>query len=224
MPFVTVWPTPNGLPTAKTRSPTRISSLSRNARLEARKVGFAVSKRQGLCAHHPARLGLKLATVRQHDGQLLRAVDNMMIGHNQPRTVNNHAEPSDCWVRRRGGKIIAKNCWKNGSSNNRGDAERRGAHRHSQHLEQLVRPQAQRKVEPERYFRAPRALCACASGKPRERKKPQKNKKTRGRTSCLFSKRSDVPMGIKRRLRHPHQPEQDHYLGRAHPDRGRQIR
>ena len=54
-------------------------------------------------------LGLKLATVRQHDGQLLRAVDNMMIGHNQPRTVNNHARAQRLLGAPAGsGKIIAK--------------------------------------------------------------------------------------------------------------------
>ena len=126
MPLVTVWPTPKGLPMASTRSPTSRSSESLKFQGRQR-LAFAVDAQHGqvgaLVREHD--LGLELAPVGQHHGDLVGALDDVMVGHDQAVRVDDHAGAErvlDALARAgRKPKSSPKKRLKNGSSNS-GDA------------------------------------------------------------------------------------------------------
>ena len=90
MPCVTVWLSPNGLPIASTTSPARSSSerpigmtggsLSRHA--QNRQIGVRV---------HADDLGRGDAPVRQLHADLIRALDDMVIGDDVTGPIDDHA-------------------------------------------------------------------------------------------------------------------------------------
>ena len=83
MPAVTVPPRPNGLPIASTQSPTR--SLSRIAELHRGQRLVRLHLQQGDVAGlvAPDHLRLQRGVVLQGDGDLVGAVDHVIVGHHQ---------------------------------------------------------------------------------------------------------------------------------------------
>ena len=79
MPIVTVWPTPSGLPTASTTSPTRTASESPSVSV-CRLVPSIFSDRQIARLIRADDLGLEAAAVGQLDVHLLGAVDDVVVG------------------------------------------------------------------------------------------------------------------------------------------------
>ena len=91
MPAVTVPPSPNGLPIAITGSPTR--TLSESAKVAERQRSSAVDLDQRevgvrILADH---LGRQLAAVLQGDGDLVGAVDDVVVGDDQAVVVDDEA-------------------------------------------------------------------------------------------------------------------------------------
>ena len=84
MPLVTVWPTPNGLPMASTRSPTSMPlGIREGQRRKLLALGIDAQHRQvGPLVIGDDR-GVELAPVAEHDGDLLGAVDHMLVGDDQ---------------------------------------------------------------------------------------------------------------------------------------------
>ena len=79
MPIVTVWPTPSGLPTASTTSPTRTASESPSVSV-CRLVPSIFRTARSLGSIRPDDLGLEAAAVGQLDVHLLGAVDDVVVG------------------------------------------------------------------------------------------------------------------------------------------------
>src|SRR5690606_2183101 len=84
MPMVTVWPTPNGLPMASTRSPTSSSSESRSARVGSGAPGASIRS----SADHPRG---EFAPVGQRDGDLVAVLDDVIVGDDQSVRADDHA-------------------------------------------------------------------------------------------------------------------------------------
>ena len=92
MPWVTVWPTPNGLPMASTTSPTceriGIAELDRRKALVAvldpqhREIGARVAQHD---------LGLELTLVGERNLDLVGALDDVMVGDDQAARIDDDA-------------------------------------------------------------------------------------------------------------------------------------
>ena len=80
MPIVTVWPTPSGLPTASTTSPTRTRvGVAERQRLQVRAPSiFSTARSLGCVGADDLRL--EAAAVGQLDGDLLGALDDVVVG------------------------------------------------------------------------------------------------------------------------------------------------
>ena len=92
MPLVTVWPTPKGSPMASTRSPT--STLSELAKLKRRQVRARPADLQhrqigALVLEHD--VGREFALVGQRHLDLIGVLDDVEIGHDQARRVDDDA-------------------------------------------------------------------------------------------------------------------------------------
>jgi hypothetical protein len=81
MPAVTEWPRPKGLPMAITQSPTRALSESPNLTPAAASC-WAVDLQHGNVdpAVRADQLGLELGVVAQDDGNVLRPLDDVVVG------------------------------------------------------------------------------------------------------------------------------------------------
>ncbi len=85
MPLVTVWPTPNGLPMASTRSPTSRSSES--PKLERRQIfvlaGIDLEDGEIGALVGEQELGFEFAPVGEHDADVGAAQDHMVVGDDE---------------------------------------------------------------------------------------------------------------------------------------------
>ena len=91
MPWVTVWPTPNGSPMAMTKSPTSSASESPSSStgkfppplsLQHREIGARI-------AQHDLRL--ELALVGERDLHVGHALDHVMVGDDEARRIDDDA-------------------------------------------------------------------------------------------------------------------------------------
>ena len=122
MPLVTVWPTPNGLPIASTRSPTSRSSESRNGSVGS--VAPLVSMRssaRSICSSWAISLAANsrpsLSTTRISSAPSM----TWLLVTTRPSASTMTPEPSAFWMRSRERPKLnssPKNCLKNGSSKN----------------------------------------------------------------------------------------------------------
>jgi hypothetical protein len=76
MPLETVCPNPNGLPIARTRSPTSNASESPN------RIAGNFSPRK--------YLGVEFAPVREHDFDAVGILNDVMVGDDDTASVDNH--------------------------------------------------------------------------------------------------------------------------------------
>ena len=91
MPEVTVWPSPNGLPMAITRSPTSSRLESPNAQLGELLAGDAQQRHVGggIAAD---QLGRELAAVLEGDGDPVGVGHDVVVGQDQPAAgIDDHA-------------------------------------------------------------------------------------------------------------------------------------
>ena len=91
MPCVTLWPTPNGLPMAMTKSPT--SSASESPRSSAGNSPGALDLQHGQIGAGVAQhdLGLVFMLVGDRDLHVGHAFDDMVIGDHEAAGVDDHA-------------------------------------------------------------------------------------------------------------------------------------
>ena len=82
MPLVTVWPMPNGLPIASTRSPTSSRSESPSGSVGSA-VGLDVQEREVGGLVGADQLGPELAPIGQHHHDLVGILDHVVIGDDQ---------------------------------------------------------------------------------------------------------------------------------------------
>ena len=83
MPLVTVWPMPNGLPIASTRSPTSSASESPIGSA-GRPSALDVEQREvGRPGRAPITRALELAPVGRHDHDLVGVLDHVVVGDDQ---------------------------------------------------------------------------------------------------------------------------------------------
>ena len=91
IPAVTVPPRPNGLPMASTQSPTRAPSESPNCTAGSGLSDFTCSSAMSPRLVAAEHLGLQRGVVLQGHGDLVGAVDHVVIGHHQARGVDDEA-------------------------------------------------------------------------------------------------------------------------------------
>ena len=93
MPAVTEWPRPNGLPIAITQSPTRTLSESPNLMAGSGFLfgGSTLSTRHVDAAVGADQLGLELGVVAQDDGDVLGALDHVVVGDDVAFAVDDEA-------------------------------------------------------------------------------------------------------------------------------------
>ena len=104
MPAVTVPPRPNGLPIASTQSPTRSASESPNCTAGSGLSGFTCSSAMSPVSSRPTTLAFSDGVVLQGHGDLVGAVDDVVVGdHDSPAASMMKPEPRLCMrrVRRR---------------------------------------------------------------------------------------------------------------------------
>ncbi len=92
MPCVTVWPTPKGSPMANARSPTSMASESPSS-TTGKVLLIPFDAQHGEIAARIAEQNLRreFAPVRQHHFHIGHVLDDVMIGHDEARRINNHA-------------------------------------------------------------------------------------------------------------------------------------
>ena len=92
MPWVTVWPTPNGLPIASTTSPTCSSSeLAKSSVGNFSPAVLDAQHREIRAAVLQHDLGLELALVGERDLDLVGALDDVVVGDDQAGRIDDHA-------------------------------------------------------------------------------------------------------------------------------------
>ena len=91
MPCVTVCPTPNGLPTASTRSPTCSASESPSSST-CRSVAFFKPEHREIGARIAQHdLGLEFAPVRKRHLHLVHVLDDVVVGDDEARRIHDDA-------------------------------------------------------------------------------------------------------------------------------------
>ena len=92
MPCVTVCPTPNGLPIASTTSPTCSSSELAKSSVGKRSSCVLQAQHGEIGARILQHdLGLELALVGERDLDLVGALDDVVVGHDQAGGIDDHA-------------------------------------------------------------------------------------------------------------------------------------
>ena len=92
MPWVTVWPTPNGLPIASTMSPTCSSSELPKAITGKRSAAVLDAEHREIGARVLEHdLDLELALVGERDLHLVGAVDDVVVGDDDARGIDDDA-------------------------------------------------------------------------------------------------------------------------------------
>ncbi len=91
MPAVTVPPSPNGLPIASTQSPTRSASESPNGTAGSGLSGFTCNKAMSPVSSRPSTFAFSEVLSCKRHGDLVGAVDHVVVGHNEARRIDDEA-------------------------------------------------------------------------------------------------------------------------------------